>query len=335
MSQELDPQQLLQALQNQQARMEQMEQVIRSMATQPAPASQVNSGSFKPVKPQTFNGAPRANADAWIFEMEQYFAVTNMAPDTQTPYAVAFLRDMASTWWRSVVRQKPELLRVNWATFKEQLLTRFRPIEASKTARTMLNTLKQTGTVSDYCNTFFRQLQLIDDMAMADQIDRFTRGLKFSIAQEVDMHDPKTLEAAMNLAQRADLRLRNRRFNTFGTAPYNSYSGNRYHSVTRTVDSGPAPMELGSIEETKDGDNEYQEEDFFESEASLNAMQGDNRNSRNGNSRVPNLSKEDYQRLRREGKCFRCRQTGHVGRLCPKLHKDSNNRDRSKNPNAQ
>ena len=34
--------------------------------------------------------------------------------------------------------------------------------------------------------------------------------------------------------------------------------------------------------------------------------------------RVATLSREEFDRLSREGKCFHCRQTGHLARNCPK-----------------
>ena len=57
---------------------------------------------------------------------------------------------------------------------------------------------------------------------------------------------------------------------------------------------------------------------------SVNAMFKSSSSNRGGGggsgSRVPNVSKEDYERCRREGRCLNCKQKDHVARDCKNSH---------------
>ena len=71
-----------------------------------AHANAVPRHTPKPTKPREFTGHPKANVDAWLFEMEVYMSVTGVVGDPlRVNFAVAFLREMATTWWRSVVHE--------------------------------------------------------------------------------------------------------------------------------------------------------------------------------------------------------------------------------------
>ena len=112
----------------------------------------------------------KARSESWNKRKEQEIRGESTL-QLRVNFAVAFLREMATTWWRSVVhehRARDAEPPSTWDAFKAAFLARFRPFEASRTARTALFSMRQRGSVADYNNAFLRHMQLIDDMAPAD-----------------------------------------------------------------------------------------------------------------------------------------------------------------------
>jgi hypothetical protein len=297
-SQVVQEQEMIQQLQNallgQQQRITQLEQMMVNRSI----------GQAKPPKPDTFDGRSLKSIEQWLFEIEQYLQLTHTGAEHWVNICSSYLRGSAATWWRKCYQDAKTLNKeISWNSFKQSLLQRFRPIEASKTARSILDTLRQTGSVSGYCDAFLRQIQLIDDTSVAEQIHCFTRGLKPVIAREVDMFQPKTLEEAMAIATRADLRSKlygnqSREFPSF------TRSTNMQRNVITSGASTSVPMELGVIEDNNEDHGDMQ----------VNVAMSNSAGKFYG--RTGNLNREQYDRLSRERRCFRCGQTGHLARNC-------------------
>ena len=297
-----------------------------------APSTSISRIDLKPMQPSAFHGTASSNADQWLMEVERYFAVASLpdADSRRVPFASTFLKDNASTWYASVHTEI-----VSWADFKQRFLQRFRPLAASRMARAAIRNLKQRFKVASYSAEFQKHLQHISDMSVADQIEFYISGLQSHLAMEVDRDAPKTLAAAMECAQRVELMLASRRgTSTFGRS--RSYLPPTSYHQSGTGRSEDA-MDLSALQEALE-QGRPQEETNNESSASdspttssillrLAAMlqrgggrsnfgrgRGPTRGGRN--TRVPNLSQEEYDKLSSEGKCFRCRQTGHLARNC-------------------
>jgi hypothetical protein len=303
-----------------------------------------HAGEFrvKPMQPSLFTGGMHGNAEQWLQEMERFFLASNMAGEqSHVLYASTYLKDAASTWFNSLWpedQRAQHIQQCSWDDFKEKFRARYRPLAPARMARTALRTLIQKNKVAGYTDAFLKQVQLIPDMSMPDQVDAYINGLHTDIAEEVDRGDPDTLAKAMDLAQRAEARLTHRR----GQKSYGS-STNAY--TRRYIERRVVPVHVRN-EDRMDlsvlqGDEDGSSSDGNSSSTSLHVMQAQRRggarrssprrfgsSSTHVRTRVPELSREDFDRLSREGKCFCCREAGHLARNCPK-------RASSSTPSAQ
>ncbi len=333
-------------VQSQQAHIQQMGQQLHTVINQPAvPAQAANvrpniNHAPKPTKPDLFTGHVRVNADIWWFQFEAYLSVCGIEDPSRVPFAATFFREAASSWWRAeqakgmmrrVQNDAGEEREVNigmWDAFKTVFLTRFRPLDAARQARSNLFGLRQTGSAQEYSNRFLRELQMIDGMDMASQVAVYTKGLKPALAVEIEKADIGELSEAMNLAARID-RIT---YKTSGGIPASSrvmYGTKVWSNQSGSGGQhGAVPMELSVLEDV--GSMPVDEDGMVSvSRETLNALFGRLQarhrtpNSRTSGNRVPNLNKEDYDRLLSEGKCFRCRQAGHLARNCPTTHQHS------------
>ena len=333
---EVQMQQAAQAVRTLQAELQQLRAASQLSPQQPslvaggASSPAMGRIDLKPMAPSAFHGTASNNADQWLMEMERYFAVAAMpeADPRRVPFASTFLKEIASTWYTSVHAEI-----AGWNNFKQRFLQRFRPLAASRMARAAIRNLRQRFKVASYSAEFQKHLQHITDMSAADQIEFYISGLQSHLAMEVDRDAPKTLGEAMESAQRIELMLASRRGPgaSFGRSRhyFSSYNpGASGGQGTRSEDM----MDLSALQDMLEQET-AQEQEQGETNPSATAVlarlaamfpRGGGRGgpARGGRSltnsrRVPNLSQEEYDRLSREGKCFRCKQENHLARNCP------------------
>ena len=286
--------------------------------------------------PTTFDGRA-GTLDAWKADMLRQFAWYNTAADAaRIRVASAHLKDAAGDWWTSLAANARP---ITWVALVAALEARFQPINSAELARSQLYALVQgKKTINEYVDSFRRLLgRLTDaagniDMAASDQLQHFRKGLRPSIALQIDMQGITTLDAAINLAVRVGSRI--------DMASSSSSSGSSSSS------SHHAPMELDNIEGLESDTTATDAADApitrAEMKLMLAAMQdtrraagasgsssrGSNgsRNNRHvrfssGQSRfptVPHLTPEQVKEYMDAGKCFGCGSHDHRSRQCPK-----------------
>jgi hypothetical protein len=264
---------------------------------QAALASQQRPVSIKPATPRSYSGDKGGDPEVWLFQYEQCARLYNLTDAQKVDHAATYLEGAAATWWRSVAlaSDRSGTPRPTWDSFKAQLITLFKPVNASKVARDHLAELKQTGAVFRY-NTDFNRLVLEAGNVSADeQLHRYIRGLKPKIRVEVELADPQTVHTAMEKAQRIDT------ITWYARTEYNS----SYKSTPAFSSNTYAPMDLSALKiDPKQEPN------------TVNVMSNNKFRSPNRERYAPPMTKEEYERCRREGLCLKCKKSGHTARFC-------------------
>jgi hypothetical protein len=262
--------------------------------------------------PPAFAGRPNT-LDAWLSRMTQQFAWYRYATDAHEArirLAATSYEGAALDWWINLAQQ-PQ----TWDALVLLLRSRFQPVTAATTARARLLTLTQgRGSVHEYVNAFRNLLVSVPDMAEADRLFHFKRGLREHIAMQLTVQGVDTLSAAIDTAVR------------IGSAHPGSYGSAAGSS------SGHAPMELDAMFDNVEG-LEPSTADAPITRAELQqyllAAMRDHRRSPassgaagsrppRGPPKVPHLSEAQVKEYMATGKCFGCGSTAHAARQCPK-----------------
>ena len=266
--------------------------------------------SAKPPKPDPFSGgtSPGDRVDLWLFTMERYCDAVNMKPEQRVPFAATFLRSGAATWWRAhltLVREGKEQLIIDWERFAGSLLAQFKPVNWKKIARDKLHNLRQTGSVSQYVYTFHALCLDVGHVSEDEKLDRFVRGLKPRVQQEVELQDPHTLEKTMQIAQRIDSI---------------QWTG-RMRQQTRYQQSGSSASWENREFQIKREVNVVTHENDSKREQLNDVNQRRTMRRRQTRWNHPNksnqLTEQERQNCLSNKLCFRCKREGHMIRECP------------------
>jgi len=169
-----------------------------------------------------------------------------------------------------ILEEDPDLSEEDktWDAFKKVFKDQFSPINSTSVAIVSMQSLKQTGTATDYIAQFkpLQKASSVNDVNVFKQW--FFKGMNRALVEKIVGHDPNTYDTAdklYNLAERLDLAWR----------------------ANQT-----------------------------ERPAEPRRFQGTNKTS------IRKLSPQDKQKLMREGRCFGCREVGHLTADCPKFGRD-------------
>ena len=316
--------------------------------------------------PKSFTGESTGTTtgytiDDWIDDVEKQLKHHNTYFTTDQAvieFATTYLSGKASGWWKSSQEERRASGQqvTTWAQMKIAVRERFQPIEAATVARLNLDKMSQKGTVQSYTEYFYKQMQYIKDMSIADQLHRYMNGLKANIRAELIKQKPTTIHDAVIIANTTESWS-----NMSAATPkytQRSYGGN-YGGGSSS--NGAAPMELSNVNQIIQQLNEdanghsadqpaaasssssssgstpsYSQllsivQDLQKRQQSLSALFGSgngggSKNNRGGGGgggkptgdrpRVGGVTREDYERCRAEGLCINCKKTGHIARDC-------------------
>jgi hypothetical protein len=301
------------------------------------------SSSIKAMAPSSFNGSVGMNPEQWLQEMERYLRVSGVDDNSKVLLASTYLKGGASVWFNTLDHREQQ---GDWDQFCALFRQRFSPLDAARVARATLRKLRQRRNVAEYSTAFLRQIELIPDMSVADQLDHYINGLHSRLADAVDRAQPKTLQAAMNEAQREELRQATRYSHGPTPARFQFYQPRATYQSSSYSDSDS--MDLSLLE--REIDVMYAEEQGSPSTTGqehlfaipMHRTNGPTiarhpRNTfrqvsspRSNRKGVPGLTREEFDKLSRENRCFACKQPGHLARNCSK---NPNNSGESKSSN--
>jgi hypothetical protein len=149
--------------------------------------------------------------------------------------AAAYLGGSALIWYDTLKTAQGQTPFATWDLFSKGITSHYLPYDRFDDAFGKIRKLQQIGPALTYVNRFNELMLSLHGMDLHTQKLMFLNGLKPSVREAVEMQQPADLQAAQELAIRADnIQFQNR------PRPSN------YRSLQAPTSSGPTPMELGA-----------------------------------------------------------------------------------------
>ena len=341
----------VQHAQQQSARVQQLEHALAGAAAV-APAHAPLVAMAAPIAarsklpriapPPAFLGVMGVTVDDYIAIIDQQHAYYGIVDaKEQLMLGTANMQSGARKWLTQLASPP-----ASWLALVALLRERYRPMEIGMTARQNLQKMRQTGSVNAYSNAFQNLMVHLPNMHSEDTVHAYITGLKAPVAEKLWEKIPATIEAAIVEANATEARLgfagRGAAVHGHAHAHYGRSSGASSSSA-----SSSTPMDINRVSHSAAEPDEDGAEPVFHDEpiatkgeaallAKLTAMEhrvaalfakapsasssaGPSRGSGN---RVPGLKAGDITRLMKEGRCFKCKKTGHVKRDCDQQSKN-------------
>ncbi len=172
-----------------------------------ATESQQEQSRFARKEPRTqdlreYDGAAGDKLDAWLDELQLARMLYELNIRETAHFVVSRLRGAALQWWLALSSsQQAAFSNSSVEALAAALRVRFQPQTAAHTARVQLDKLAQgSRSVNDYIADFQRLHTRLPDMAEADALHAFKRGLRSDIAHDLRKQRIVTLTDAISLA---------------------------------------------------------------------------------------------------------------------------------------
>ncbi|KAJ9544262.1 hypothetical protein OSB04_023969 [Centaurea solstitialis] len=164
--------------------------------------------SFRSCNPKEFHGTEGAvGLLTWIEGMESVLHISKCTEGNKVQYAACLLQGRALTWWNTQIqtRGRETTNQISWEDFKKMLKDEFCPrSEMQKLEAELWHHEMKGNDVTTYTTRFHELAKLVPHLVTPEQnrVDRYVWGLSPVIRGNVTAADPKTLQEAVNLANR-------------------------------------------------------------------------------------------------------------------------------------
>ena len=169
------------------------------------------SGPLKTAPPKEYSHRNNIGPSKWLFQMEMYFEYASIPEGEKVRHAMIQLKDAAEAWWRSHIQETsdsqglPTADRMTaWADFSTRLKVAFTPVPEEKLARNRLYSLRQTGSVQMYTQSFRELTFILPDLSRKESMQLYERGLQSRILNEIYLKEPVNVDEMIQLAERVD-----------------------------------------------------------------------------------------------------------------------------------
>jgi hypothetical protein len=271
----------------------------------------------KPAKPPMYDGKLGTDPTVWLFQVKQYFDITNTPEATRPMIASTYLTDNAATWWQTFTSIQPngDARAITWQMFHTGLTGMFKPVNSKKVARDRLAALQQTHSVVKY-NFDFQQLCLqIDDINEAEKLDKYVRGLKQHIRVKVELEQATTLTQAMSHAHVIDSITYHNRVNAYNN-PTSGIHINNNDAMDLSTIQGEHDNNIDDTLNAVTTRNNYTRGTTYNNNS--------NQTARRTFTPLQRLSQDEFAYCQRNRLCLRCKEPGHIARNCSKEVKPLN-----------
>ncbi len=253
---------------------------------------QTEANPFPIITPriEVFNGTRDPEIiDTWFARLTQTFR--RYPPDVLDVYKIEFASDFMSgtafSWYQNTYPRS--VVDGSFGEFERLVRRTFYPVNYESNIVTRYLSLKQTKTATEYTSEFSRLARLVPPISEEVQLQQFIDGLKTHLRIEMIKNRPHSLDEAMTRAIQLDEvqdMIKQQR------GPFRRNDGNQNRGWPRQEQRNYPERRVDA-----DGDTEM-------TVASLTPGK--------------RLNRKELNLLKKEGRCYRCHEKGHMRPNCPK-----------------
>lgn len=292
-----------------------------------------SSNEVKGADPPYFEGNPR-ELDAWILACRLKFSLQPSkfgSEDRKVLYGTGFLKGPPKAWINPLASKYlmdqtgvPEF--ESFDTFVKALKTLYGDPNLERNSMNALKSLKQTSSVAEYISRFigYSQHTKLNDVGLREY---FYDGLKDSIKDELATRSCPTLQSLQETATLLDARLHERRVErerSQGTR--RNADGQSTSQGTRLPPSKPPPSSIPAWQTPRPASSTHPSSRPPPGPAVTRSTSAPAAPTTDGSTpmeldsqRLGRLTLQEKDRCEKEERCYRCRQQGHIARLCPRF----------------